>query len=71
MTGIGKLLLLAGAVLVAVGALLMLGARIPFLGRLPGDIRIERPGFGLYVPITTSLVVSAALTLLLRWILRR
>jgi hypothetical protein len=73
-SGLGKVLILAGGVLVLLGALLLAGGRIPllsFLGRLPGDIRIERPGFALYVPVTSSILVSVALTLLLRIFLRR
>lgn len=74
MAGIGKLLLLAGGVLVVLGALLLAGARVPvlsWLGRLPGDLRIERPGFALYLPITSSILVSVGLTLLLRLFVRR
>lgn len=56
-------------------ALLVLGLAWPWieklgLGRLPGDIRIERDGFALYFPITTSIIVSLALSLLV-WLLRR
>ena len=69
MSGLGRFLILAGLALVAVGLLVTWGPRIPFLGqigRLPGDLRIERPGFRVYVPITTSILVSIVLTLLLR-----
>jgi hypothetical protein len=56
-------------------ALVMLGLLWPWLsklglGRLPGDLRFEREGFGFYFPLTTSLIVSAAVSLLL-WLLRR
>ena len=65
----GKLLILVGVVLVVVGVLVTYGSKVPFLGwlgRLPGDVRIERPGFSFYLPITTSIVISVVLTLLLR-----
>jgi hypothetical protein len=64
-----KVLILAGVVLVAVG-LLVLAAQRFGLGRLPGDIVIERDGFTLYLPIATSLIVSLVLTLVL-WLLGR
>jgi Protein of unknown function (DUF2905) len=56
-------------------ALVVLGLAWPWLsklglGRLPGDLRIEREGFGFYLPLTTSLIVSIVLSLLL-WLFRR
>ena len=56
-------------------ALVVLGLTWPWmeklgLGRLPGDFRIEREGFSFYFPLTTSLIVSIALSLLI-WLLRR
>jgi hypothetical protein len=62
-------LILAGVVLVVVG-LIVLGAQRFGLGRLPGDIVIERDGFTLYIPLATSLIVSLGLTLVL-WLLSR
>lgn len=70
MDPLARLLVIAGAVLLAVGLWLHLGPSVPWLGKLPGDLRIERPGFTLYAPITTSLVLSVALTVLL-WLLTR
>ena len=55
----GRLLIAAGVVLVLVGLLVQMG--LP-LGRLPGDIRIERPGLRIYLPIASCLVVSAVLS---------
>jgi hypothetical protein len=60
----GRSLAILGVVFVAVGLVLWMSPQIPLLGKLPGDIRIERPGFRLYFPITTCVVLSAALTLL-------
>jgi hypothetical protein len=59
---VGRFLILAGIVLVVVGLLWPYLGRLG-MGRLPGDIVVEREGFRLYVPITTSLLVSAVLTL--------
>ena len=65
---LGRLVVLTGIAITAAGLLLIYGPRLPHLGRLPGDLVLRRGGFRLYVPITTSLVLSAALTLLL-WVL--
>ncbi len=65
----GKVLILAGVVLVAVGLIVIAAQRFG-LGRLPGDIIIERDGFTLYIPLATSLIVSLGLTLVL-WLLSR
>lgn len=70
MNGLGRTLIALGLGLVALGALLVLAGKIPFLGRLPGDFVVRRPGFTLYAPLGTSLLLSALLTLLL-WLLRR
>lgn len=59
---VGRFLILAGIVLVVVGFLWPYFGRIG-LGRLPGDIVIEREGFRMYIPITTSILISAVLTL--------
>lgn len=59
---IGRFLILAGILLVVVGFLWPYLGRVG-LGRLPGDIVIEREGFRMYIPITTSILVSAVLTL--------
>jgi Protein of unknown function (DUF2905) len=65
---LGKLLLVAGVVLVGAGALLVFGARLPFrLGRLPGDISYQGRHGSFYFPIVTCIVVSVVLTLIF-WI---
>jgi hypothetical protein len=63
-------LVVAGLVLIALGLLLSWSPGIPLLGKLPGDFRIERPGFRLYVPITSCLVLSLAVSGLL-WVFGR
>jgi hypothetical protein len=68
-TTVGVLLMLAGLALLVVGVLTWLGA-LSWLGRLPGDIRVERPGFRFYAPITSMVIVSIVLTLLLSLVRR-
>lgn len=70
MEPLARLLILAGVALLLVGLLVWVLPSIPFLGRLPGDLRIERPGFRFYFPLTTCLLVSVLLTLLW-WLLSR
>lgn len=65
----GRWLVLAGVVLVVLGLAWPWLAKLG-LGRLPGDLRIERDGFGFYFPITTSLIISALISLLI-WFFRR
>lgn len=60
-----------GAALVALGLLMPLLRKLPYIGRLPGDIRIERPGFTLFLPLTTCILLSVALSLVLRLFARR
>ena len=67
-SGLGKLLVILEGVLILLG--LGLWGKLPFLGRLPGDIRIEREGFVFYFPLTTMLLVSAIVSLIL-FLLRR
>jgi len=64
-----KLFILTGIVLLLVGLIIVAAERFG-LGRLPGDIVIERDGFTLYLPLATSLLVSLGLTLVL-WLLSR
>jgi len=65
----GKLLVIAGIVLVAAGVLWMLGERLG-LGRLPGDIVIERGNARFYIPLMSSLIVSVVLSLIV-WLVNR
>jgi hypothetical protein len=66
----GKLLLIVGGLLLLLGGLVWLLSKIPFWGRLPGDIRIERPGFTCLIPIVSSIVLSVLLTLVLNIVIR-
>ena len=67
---LGRMLLLLGIVLIAVGVILQWGPKLPWLGHLPGDIAIRRDHFSFYFPLTSSLVVSLVLSLLL-WFIGR
>ena len=64
-----RVLFIAGSLLLLTGLLWPWVSRIP-LGRLPGDLFIDRPGLKIYVPITTMLVLSAVLSAIL-WLFRR
>ena len=66
---VSRLLIIFGLALVALGLLWPVMDKIG-LGRLPGDIVIERDNFRLYIPLATSLLVSVVLSLLL-WLLNR
>jgi hypothetical protein len=61
----GKLLILFGGVLIIVGLLIEYGAKIPYLGRLPGDIVVENKNYKFYFPIATSILISILLTLVI------
>lgn len=65
---IGRSLLVAGMILAAVGGLLLLGGRISWLGRLPGDFVVQKKNFTLYFPLATSILISLVLTFIL-WLL--
>jgi hypothetical protein len=66
----GKTLLIVGSVLALVGGLLWLLSRLGVVGRLPGDIHIDRPGFSCVIPIASSILLSIVLTVLLNVVLR-
>jgi hypothetical protein len=67
---LGKLLVIVGLVVVVLGLFLALGLRIPFLGKLPGDISVDRGNVHFYFPIATGLLLSVVLTLLLNLFFR-
>ena len=67
---LGKILVFIGIVLVVLGGVILLGSKIPYIGRLPGDIIIQRKNFTFYFPITTLILLNLLL-LLISWILRK
>jgi membrane protein implicated in regulation of membrane protease activity len=69
--GLGKLLILLGGILIIIGAAMILVGKLPWLGRLPGDIYVERRNFTFFFPITTSILVSVILSLVLYLLSRR
>jgi DUF2905 family protein len=71
MDSLAKSLILFGVVLALLGAVLLLAGRIPFLGRLPGDLFIRREHWSFYFPLTTSILISLLLTLLFSLFSRR
>ena len=71
MDSLGKMLIVFGVILVLLGAAFLLAGKIPFLGRLPGDIMIRRERWSFYFPLTTSIVISILLTLLFALFNRR
>ncbi|OPL17153.1 MAG: hypothetical protein AVO38_06030 [delta proteobacterium ML8_D] len=60
----GKILFILGILVAALGLFLMLGLKIPLLGKLPGDFIIRRENFTLYFPLATSILLSIVLTLI-------
>ena len=71
MPEIGKLLIIVGGFIVVIGLFLTLGLRIPYLGKLPGDISVDRGNVHFYFPIVTGLLVSLVLTVILNLFFRR
>lgn len=70
-SGFGKLLIVLGAVFIMVGATIVLADKIPWLGRLPGDIHIQRRNFTFSFPLTTSILISVVLSLMVYLLSRR
>ena len=67
---LGRFLIIIGVIIAVIGLGLWSGLAPKWLGRLPGDIRIERGNFGFYFPIVTCIVISVVLTLIF-WLFRR
>jgi len=61
---LGKILIIFGAVIAGIGLIMILGDKIPWIGRLPGDIIIKRDKFTFYFPLMTCIIISLLLTLL-------
>ena len=69
-SNLGKFIALAGAALLILGGLLWLMGKAPFLGNLPGDIRVQRGNVSCFFPLTTMLIVSVLLSLVLNIVIR-
>ncbi len=70
MQHIGRLLIIVGIATAAVGVLFIFSSKLPWLGRLPGDVVFHRKNFTFYFPLATSILISLLLTLLF-WIFGR
>ncbi|MEK6576351.1 MAG: DUF2905 domain-containing protein [Nitrospirota bacterium] len=68
---IGKIFIIFGLIMLAVGGIMFFAERIPWIGRLPGDIYIQRRNFTFYLPLTTSIIISILLSLFLWFLSRR
>jgi ribose/xylose/arabinose/galactoside ABC-type transport system permease subunit len=67
---LGKFLIVLGVIVIAVGGLLLLSGKIPYIGRLPGDILIQKKNYTFYFPLATSIIISLIITLVF-WLLGR
>ena len=70
MADLGRFLIIAGVILVMVGAVFLLAPKLPWLGHLPGDISYKRGNFSFYFPLGTCILISVVLTLIM-YLLRR
>jgi hypothetical protein len=61
----GKILIIIGLVLIVSGLVIQYSDRLSFLGKLPGDIRIEKENFSVYIPLATSILISILLSAVL------
>jgi hypothetical protein len=66
----GKILIVIGIILVIAGLAFLFADKIPFLGRLPGDIYIKKERFTFYFPLTTGMIISIIVTIIF-WIFRK
>ena len=71
MEQIGRFFIIAGLVMAAVGGLLVLSGKVSWIGRLPGDIIIEKKNFTFYFPLATSILISIVLSLIFWFIGRK
>jgi uncharacterized protein HemY len=71
MQDFGKALIIFGVILIALGLVFVLAGRIPHIGRLPGDILVQKKNFTFYFPLTTSIIASIILSLIFFLISRR
>lgn len=70
-SGLGKFFIFLGLFLILIGLIINFLPKVPFLGKLPGDIVVKRDNFTFYFPLGTSLLLSILLTLLLNLLLRK
>ncbi|MBF0538920.1 MAG: DUF2905 domain-containing protein [Nitrospirae bacterium] len=63
MEPIGRSILILGIIIAAIGGLILIAGKLPYIGRLPGDIVIQKKNFTLYFPLATSIIISILLTI--------
>jgi hypothetical protein len=71
MMSLGKMLILFGTVLMILGAVIVFGSKLPWFGRLPGDIYIQKRNLTFFFPITTSILISIVLSIIFILLRRR
>lgn len=71
MNEIGRTIVILGLILILVGGILAFSPKVPFLGKLPGDIFIKKDGFSFYFPLATSIIISILLTIILNFFTRK
>jgi hypothetical protein len=70
MTDMGKWLIGIGLVIATIGAIMTFAGKLPWLGKLPGDIYIKRENFSVYFPLASCILISAIISFIL-WLLRK
>jgi len=70
MIDIGKMLIIFGVAAIVIGGILMLSGKVPWIGRMPGDILVRKKNFTFYFPLATSILISILLTLIF-WLIKK
>ena len=70
MAEFGKILIFIGLLLAILGIIFVIGNKIPFIGKLPGDIAVERKNYSFYLPVTTCIIISIVISFVL-WLFSR
>jgi hypothetical protein len=70
MSDLGRSLLILGCIIAIAGAVLMFSDKLPWLGRLPGDIHVKKENFSIFFPVTTCILVSLIISFIL-WLIRK
>lgn len=65
MSEFGRIIILIGIALIILGLMLSFGPKLPWIGKLPGDVLIKKDGFTLYFPLATSIIISILLTIII------
>jgi hypothetical protein len=71
LSGFGKILIIFGAITALVGLLLLFAGKVPWLGRLPGDIYIKGKDYTFYFPLATGILISIVLSLIMYLFFRK